>query len=292
MYFYSEKDIKISLKEQSLSKIWAYIKKVIRPSIQINYFERYDERLKIGSSKLGGKPDLPEHISWPKFNNHYQSFFAQINLKEVKDFDSEELLPKKGILYFFYDLFCFDQENEDGNGGCVIYYPDAKNLFRREPPKDIYLKDEPNFVPRLIYRSSFVSFFSALTIPYINHKFIDGLKEKELLSEDEIFYKYFEKLFDSEEIDHRLLGYSENVQDEMESECYLIEKNLGWNDLTDKNRKELKKQWKDWILLFQFPYIPELNIEIQDGGTLYYWIHKNDLKKLRFDKVKVIMQSH
>ena len=50
--------------------------------------------IQIGSSKFGGMPDLPTNLSFPKYENGYLSFLAQIDLSEAKSYDKENLLPK------------------------------------------------------------------------------------------------------------------------------------------------------------------------------------------------------
>ncbi len=60
-------------------------------------------KVAIGESHIGGLPDLPPDIAWPTRNGRPCEFIAQINLKDVAPFDEENLLPKEGILLFFFD---------------------------------------------------------------------------------------------------------------------------------------------------------------------------------------------
>jgi uncharacterized protein YwqG len=84
-----------------------------RNAIVINYSEENREKIPKGSSKIGGKPDLPKDFQWYYYNgedykrkvaNRPLSFLMQINCEEVHKYDKESLLPEKGILYFFYEL--------------------------------------------------------------------------------------------------------------------------------------------------------------------------------------------
>ena len=84
-----------------------------RNAIVINYNEANSEKIPKGSSKIGGKPDLPKDFQWYYYNgedykkrvvNRPLSFLMQINCEEVHKYDKESLLPEKGILYFFYEL--------------------------------------------------------------------------------------------------------------------------------------------------------------------------------------------
>src|SRR5687768_4995280 len=99
----------------------------------------------IGQTRIGGKPDLPKHITWVTETNTIEttekkllvfstkkketitkplSFVAQINLYETSQYDEENLLPKTGFLYFFYsaeqEAWGFDQI--DKNKFKVIYW--------------------------------------------------------------------------------------------------------------------------------------------------------------------------
>ena len=82
---------------------------LIEPAI---IFSESSAKQPVGRSKLGGQPDLPDSFTWPTFDNKPMVFFGQINLAEIKDLDKENVLPKKGILYFF--SYFKDPESEYG----------------------------------------------------------------------------------------------------------------------------------------------------------------------------------
>ncbi|WP_298903127.1 YwqG family protein [uncultured Psychroserpens sp.] len=73
------------------------IKSMIEPIIVMNYGRTQN----LGSSKLGGTPDLPSTIEWPKFEGHSMVFYGQLNLSDIANLHQDSLLPKTGILYFF-----------------------------------------------------------------------------------------------------------------------------------------------------------------------------------------------
>ena len=66
------------------------------------------EKIPTGASKFFGNPDIWEDFRWPYITengeNYDLSFVCQINCKQAAAFDIAELLPKSGMLYFFYDL--------------------------------------------------------------------------------------------------------------------------------------------------------------------------------------------
>jgi len=64
-------------------------------------FERLaPEELRLGQSRAGGVPDLPDSLEHPAG----LQFLCQINLAEVPPTPGTSLLPSEGMLYFFYDM--------------------------------------------------------------------------------------------------------------------------------------------------------------------------------------------
>lgn len=66
------------------------------------------DKLPAGSSKLFGNPDVWDGFEWPYIEDNGEkydlTFMCQIDCAKAEGFDESGLLPKSGILYFFYDL--------------------------------------------------------------------------------------------------------------------------------------------------------------------------------------------
>ncbi len=66
------------------------------------------DKLSAGSSKLFGNPDVWDGFEWPYIEENGEkydlTFMCQIDCAKAEGFDESGLLPKTGILYFFYDL--------------------------------------------------------------------------------------------------------------------------------------------------------------------------------------------
>jgi uncharacterized protein YwqG len=91
----------------------------------------------IGSTKLGGFPDLPDHVEWPQFNGRYLPFIAQVNLAELPVLEGGPL-PTTGRLYYFY--WCTNERCE--TPVTVLWLSDdTTDLVRREVPCDQILVD-------------------------------------------------------------------------------------------------------------------------------------------------------
>ena len=104
-----------------------------------------------GASKIGGKPFVPKDFVWPYFEgesyedgwgNRPLSFICQINIDEVKRYDKEKLLPKKGILSFFYESASqpWGYSPEDKGSARVFYFENVEELEEISFPED--LKEE------------------------------------------------------------------------------------------------------------------------------------------------------
>ena len=85
-----------------------------------------DEKLPVGASKLFGAPDIFDGFEWPTIEvdgeEYDLSFIGQINLAEATKFDKDGILPKNGMLYFFYDLDEMPHDPSDANACRVIYH--------------------------------------------------------------------------------------------------------------------------------------------------------------------------
>jgi len=83
-------------------------------------------KLPVGSSKLLGNPDVWEGFEWPAIDLDGElydlTFMCQINCVEAAPYDKDGMLPKTGMLYFFYDLDEMPHEPSNQNAARVIYY--------------------------------------------------------------------------------------------------------------------------------------------------------------------------
>jgi len=91
-----------------------------------------DEKLPVGASKFFGAPDIFDGFEWPTIEvdgeEYDLSFIGQINLAEVSKYDTDGLLPKTGMLYFFYDLDEMPHDPSDAGSCRVIYHESDDDL--------------------------------------------------------------------------------------------------------------------------------------------------------------------
>lgn len=276
-----------------------------RNAVLINYSdEENKEKLPKGSSKVGGKPDLPKNFQWfyykgedykKRIENRPLSFLMQINCEEVHKYDKESLLPEKGMLYFFYELFTMTWGfNPIDKGSAKVFYYDGEieNLVSTNFPDDM---DEDCIIPEA--KINFES-MNDYPIDFLDYYDPDDSneemkrKEKELEKElDELGYKTDTT---------KLLGYPELIQEEYWEECEgVARKKIYYGSApikygTDEIKKEIKKNAKDWILLMQMSEleIGDYGLYFGDSGKIYFNIRKEDLKNKNFDDVWLILQCY
>jgi uncharacterized protein YwqG len=279
--------IKELFEKNHISNIWEKIESKVKNSIKISLVKVDESEILIGQSKIGGSPDLPKHIDWFQFNKKPMSFIAQINLSEINVYDLEEKLPKKGMLYFFYDaeqeIWGFDPKDKDGSK--VLYIKDNNlELERKTVPENL---DEWS-----IYNSCKLEFKSMLNIPNCESNLMENIKLND--EEFDAFNDVIAKV-NEDDFRNKLLGHSDNVQGGMELECELVTNNLYCGDgsaYEDPKAKNLEKNVDLWNLLLQIDSNDEANMGWGDVGRLYFWIRENDLKEEKFENSWVILQCY
>lgn len=223
------------------------------------------------ASKFGGQPDLPHNFKWFRNSENVPlAFMAQINCEDVHKFDSENILPEHGILYFFYDLENqpWDSLGSDKYGAAVYYYnDDFSALEETEFPDD--LPEE------CAVEQCGLTFSSELDAPsYEDYCFLTGTN----MSDYNAYYASVKEALglDTEKRDEnkfKLLGYADIIQ------------NSTLEELNDEN---------EWVLLCQFDTYENGDSYVMygDGGRLYYYIKRTDLAERKFDDIRIILQCY
>ncbi len=246
----------------------------------------------VGRSKIGGVPDLPTTIDWPRWLGQPMSFLAQFDMTDLSSFSCCHVLPQSGYLWFFYaaDQSTWGFDADDRGSWQVIFAETAiTNLQPREPPE----------LPRQAQFSAcnvtFHDFFSipgpeALSVAPLQLA-LDEIEQIEEIKKDlhEMIQSGPETHFEPH---HQVLGHPEEIQGEMQRECQ-----FGFHGVhrhfVDDRIPELDRSATDWRLLFQLdtdeaPGKP--GMMWGDCGRLYFWIRHQDLASKGFDKVWMILQ--
>ncbi|MBS1955317.1 MAG: DUF1963 domain-containing protein [Cyanobacteria bacterium SZAS-4] len=239
----------------------------------------------LGQSKMGGLPDLPVGMRWPHSKDKISlSFLCQLNLSE-SDQTMEWHLPRKGMLYFFYDAKGQPWGAQSDKGQWqVIYSADTSDLqAMEEEPGDL---DEDT-----IFGETRLSFKLEQTLPDCKEPcFYNATVSHETIR---TYDKALEEWYGSTPY-HRLFGQPQLIQNSMQFECELAFN--GYDSMKShkgaKFEKMEKTAFKDWILLLQIDTNEDDGMMWGDGGRLYFWIRRDDLAKLNFENVWVVLQCY
>ena len=104
----------------------------------------------VGAGRFGGVPDVPADFTWPVFETATYddddvkprplAFLAQVCCAALAPYDTDGLLPKTGVLSFFYELGSQRWGYDPADRGCarVFWFPETAELspaaFRRSCP--------------------------------------------------------------------------------------------------------------------------------------------------------------
>lgn len=288
----------LKLEENGLNDYFESIKSFVKKTIKLYPNKIIEENYEIGKSKIGGTPDLPNDIKWPfeTFDKEQKLFFftkkqeritkplsfiCQLNMNEISKFDDSNLLPKSGILYFFYssEQNAWGFDIKDKNKFKIIYWNgDFKELKQQKQPEELI--EYGYFKPTNINICNEISFPSFESEIYNQFSENDNDKFWDIIQETEI---------------NKMFGYADTIQNEMELECELVTNGLYCGDPSGYNdplAKKLEPNSKDWILLLQIDSNSENEMMWGDSGRLYFWIKKQNLIEKKFDDAWFILQCY
>jgi uncharacterized protein YwqG len=278
-------DVEAAFVAAGLSRLLKDINYLAQPSIRL-YTTAVDEStLSIGTSKIGGLPDLPSGISWPTYKDLPQSFIAQIRLDDVRQYDVDKVLPEQGMLWFFYDAQqeTFGADPADRGGWQVFFSDDTHpSLQHTSAPTKLPADSQFHACSLRITSEITLSQQPKLEIPNFDWTKEEQQKYEQLLST-------FPDSADRALPHNRLLGNPDTIQDDMRSQCQLV--SHGVTDENDPRAAELSSGAKNWHLLFQVDSDEHAGMRWADNGLLYYWIEQADLAARRFDATWLVLQS-
>jgi uncharacterized protein YwqG len=241
-----------------------------------------------GASRVGGVPDLPPGMAWPRHKGVPLAFLAQFNLEEVAGILPESPLPHMGHLWFFYDVKSSPSGSRQSDaGGAIVLYGagDAESLEPRESPEDSPKKSR--FTLCAVSFESYQDIPDLANVPAVDERLEKGYRDE---SYDEIrsllaFGAHTQR-------PSKLLGFADPVQDVMELECEHVTsgQKFGMRVPDKVRRKELERAGREWRLLFQLDSDDNAGMMWGDAGCLYFWIRDEDLRARRFDRTWMMFQ--
>lgn len=267
----------------------AAIRSLARPCIRIHAERTPQEQLSAWNSRFGGIPYVPKGSVWPTWET--QSFWpfgrtkkllhlATINCADTSACDIEGVLPREGLLQFWYaenQPWGFDPK--DRGGYRVDYIMPGTKLELAQPPGKLEI-------------------FESCRVKVVQEP---SLPNTEWISEFAAEYNEFAELDGYQELEiemqsggpHQMLGYASPVQMPMELECEMVSNGVycGGSAVYRDRRKEFESGARDWRILL------ELETDFDgpgwmwgDLGKVFYWIKRDALAAREFEKCWGIMQ--
>lgn len=223
------------------------------------------------ATRFGGVPDIPADFIWPEYGAEGEKiplhFLLQINCADLAALDKDDLLPKSGLLSFFYETEeqPWGFEKEHAGSARVFWFEDLAAL----KPAVLPCGTEP---------------FPALNVE---------LKAEKSLPEWDDFALRYPGSGECDAFEEARVMLGVDIPDESS-------KLLGWPDLIQGSVYEecaaaLKDShaW-DWKLLFQLDTVTDGDFELMfgDSGRIYFCIREDDLEKKNFNNIWTILQCY
>jgi uncharacterized protein YwqG len=273
-------------REHGLERVSERIERAILPGIHLTKVSAAE--LPVGSSRIGGLPDVPPDFQWPQWRDRPLGFLAQIQCDELPRIESD-LLPSSEMLYFFYDLV--DQpwgyDPEDRGGAVVIFAENPASLSTASLPSGA--KRDDVSLPAFGVKFSIIP-----TLPSMNTTALEQLR----LTDEESyryvdFYLAVQRQFIPKEPEHQLLGHSHNIQGDMQLKCQLVSNGIWCGDRRGYENPQsyaLAPGAAEWRLLFQFDSDDGLGVMWGDAGRIYFWIRESDIRDRSLDQTWTVLQ--
>ncbi|WP_165422935.1 DUF1963 domain-containing protein [Ktedonosporobacter rubrisoli] len=223
-----------------------------------------NDQLPIGSSKFGGKPDLPPGFLYPLGGDGKPlSFIAQYRLQDLQAFSIAHDLPATGMLYFF----AFD--DTVGRPLTATYRPEWASIsYWDGDPATLQPYEAGEEVRK--YTQAKIWFEEALSG---FHLFYEELDCTDLIGGEE--FEYIDLMGKYENYRHQLLGLPVPQQP--------------WNIRVvgphgEVERVEgLQDEFEGHVLLLQMDCDSKLGTRWGDCGTIYFVLSLQDLVQHHFE---------
>jgi uncharacterized protein YwqG len=249
-----------------------------------------EEEIPLGASKLGGRPDLPAGTPWPVVDGILLEFVGQFRMEEVAPLDETGLLPRDGLLSFFFDGMLTGYVEGDFRDRCMVLQHNgpAGELTRTDPPEHLHGRAFRVFCPcRVAYEQTVnlppsVEIFSD-DLPAIHP--VEFQEPETVMVYQDLRRRFWEPAT-------QFLGNVVELQAEEEKFIALQRRYPGRYILRDghvTHAEELAARLRDLVLLFTAASGSEAEIQWGDGGLVYFWMMRDDLASGRWDAVWATM---
>lgn len=262
-----------------------FIKQLARPAAILHPYET--DSPSSSQSQIGGRPTLPPEIEWPRRDGLPLAFIAQIDLASQPRALVDDGFPEDGMLLFFYDAnqstWGFDPKDA---GSFAVIHIDA-------PGRTAPSQWPPDLPPHARYSPLSLSPEEAMLLPPGESVLVEDLELED--GQQDGYDNLIEQMSDDEEFLSSCVlgGHPDQIQGDMTLDCALVAAGLYCGDGTafkDPRLPSFRREARKWRLLLQVPSVEPAGMMWGDAGSLYYWIHEDDLRARRFDRAWMILQ--
>jgi hypothetical protein len=143
------------VEECGLTILWPRVRALALPSHAVELVTDIALGL-LGTSRLGGLPDLPAGRGWPERDGRLLTFIGQVNLAEVPSLPVP--LPERGMMYFFLGV----DEPASNIVHEVLFWdgPDGQLSRQEEPDESAFLNEDCT-----VFWPAGVRFVPAVSLP-------------------------------------------------------------------------------------------------------------------------------
>ena len=221
----------------------------------------------LGTSRFGGRPDLPTSAAWPMCKGKHQTFLAQIRVRELPG-GARELRRLGGTLLFFTHVEFEEGERDYGlyGGECTtVLHARAGTALRRTALPGDTLRMRPSR-PRFTARPDVPDFA-------LDEDTLMGPLHEVKVADWERWFEIRDLLRGKPRLEHVVLGYSRAPN--------------GGDDCSER----AERARDTWRHLFTIGPDDKLGFNVADAGALQILIAPADLRAGRFDRVCGVFDS-
>lgn len=260
-----------------------------RPSIYL----RRSQQSPPGKSYFGGFPTLPEELTWPRHleTDEPLHFLLQFECSKLPRIPMRELLPSKGLLFFF--ALVDDLIWEEPAAGkrqaptAVLFWPDEGVSGERMPPAGmmpLYNEDAYYYFAPSEWKGDwrFGGEPGKIAFPMTRLDLVEGVS-----------------FLPAPETPHWLYMKCREMLDQRLEETLKTKGGAVWDHDRIPQHQVLGAPWllqsaaldhADKVLLLQIFSDRALEVLWGDVGIVQYWVAKPDLRAGRFDRVFATME--
>ena len=279
------------LNKHQMSALTPYLQAHHRSVLQLERGQSGSNQL--GVSRIGGYPDLPAHIQWPcTKGGQYMTSLAQLNLSQIATEVGEDRLPdyfpRQGLLYFFVGLD--EPSYQIEHQILYIAEPDMGSLQYREPEAMTILEedDEQPFQAYEVHAQG--------TIEFPNYAYLDYDQLTDHGVSDDQYLEWNEAMNNEpDDTIGKMFGYplSQHADDEIEAitsiltgkHTYEVEKRHTWLvNVLDGDEQKVEQEIEEMLMLLEIDSDDDIGYMWWDAGVIHFFIRKEDLIQLNFDR--------